>query len=211
MNYSTLVQDIQDWTENNESVFVSQIDTFIDFAELRILRETDLNVARKYASSTLTQDVTFLSVPSDMVVLRSLQTVVGDTRTFLQQKEPSFLNEFIVDRTATGSPRYYAHYDQDALSVVPAPASDTLVELAYTYRITGLSAANTTNWIGDNAPSALLYACLIEANIFMKGEAGLTQNYTQKYQEALQALLAEQNVRNRRDEYRAGVIEVNLG
>ena len=37
MNYSTLVQAIKDYTENTETTFVNNIDTFIGQAEERIL------------------------------------------------------------------------------------------------------------------------------------------------------------------------------
>ena len=37
LTYSTLVQAIKDYTDNTETVFVSQIDRFISNAEQRIL------------------------------------------------------------------------------------------------------------------------------------------------------------------------------
>jgi len=208
MTYAELVQAIKDYTENTESTFVSQIDTFIDFAELRILRETDLNVARKYATATLAANDTYLSLPSDIVVIRAVQTIVSDARTYLQQKDTSFINEFISDRTTTGTPRYYAHYDHDTASIVPAPAVDTTIELSYTYRPTGLSASNTTTWIGDNAPQGLLYACLIEASIFMKAAPEDIAGYEKRYGQALQAVLVEEDRRNRSDEYRDRSIKI---
>lgn len=212
MNYSALVQSIKDFTENTETTFVSQIDTFIDFAELKILREADLNFARKYATATLAANDVFLSLPSDIVTIRSMHSVdASNDRTFLQQKDPSFITEFIVDRSTTGTPRYYAHYDHDTSYVVPAPAVNTTIELAYTYRPTGLSSSNTTTWIGDNAPDALLYAALIEAYTFMKGEADVLQLYAMKYQEALQSLIMEENIRNRQDEYMTRSIKLTPG
>ena len=208
MNYASLVANIKSFTENEESAFVAAIDTFIELAELRVLREADLNVTRKYATATLSANDTFLSLPSDCVVIRAMQTISGNDRVFLQQKDPSFLNEYIGDRTTTGTPRYYAHHDHDTASVVPASADDITIELSYTYRPTGLSGSNTTSWIGDNAPDVLLYACLVEAYIFMKGEQGLLQIYQSKYDRALQALVMEENLRNRTDEYTTRSIKV---
>jgi len=74
--------------------------------------------------------------------------------------------------------------------------------MSYTYRPSGLSSSTTTTWISINAPDALLYACLVEASLFMKEAPDLTQSYTVKYQEALQRVIIEENLRNRTDEYR---------
>jgi hypothetical protein len=88
------------------------------------------------------------------------------------------------------------------LYIVPSPVGATNFELSYTYRPAGLSSSTATTWISTEAPDALFYACLIEASIFMKEAPDLTQSYTVKYQEALQRLIVEENLRNRDDEYR---------
>ena len=209
MTYDNLVIAIKAWTENEETTFVSQIDTFIEFAELRILREADLNVARKYATATLTANDTYLSLPSDIIIIRSMHIVDGSgNRTYLDQKDPSFMTEYIGNRTTTGTPRYYSHWDHDTAMIVPASASSITVELGYTYRPTGLSASNQNSWIGTHLPEAVLFGALVEANQFMKGSAELTASYNQRYQTALQGVLMEQDNRNRTDEYRTRSIKV---
>ena len=204
MTYTDLLQSIKDWTENNESTFTGELTLIIELAEKRILRESDLNYTRKYASATLAAGDEFLSKPTDAVVIRSLQSVdASGDRSFLLQKDKSFLDDYIVDRSATGTPRYYQHWDNDTVYIVPSPATSTAFEMAYTYRPTGLSSSNTTTWLSLEAPDALFYACLVEASIFMKEAPDLTASYTTKYQEALQRLVVEENLRNRNDEYRA--------
>ena len=209
MTYTQLVQSIKDWTANSESTFTGELDFIIELAEKRLLREADLNVTLKNSTATLSAGDEFLSIPSDAVVIRSVQTVdsSGD-RSFLLQKDKSFLDDYIIDRSVTGSPRYYTHWDHDTIYVVPSPVADTTVELGYTHRPTGLSSSTATTWLSTNAPDALLYACLIEASLFMKEAPDLTQSYTVKYQEALQRLIVEENLRNRTDEYRTRSITV---
>jgi len=209
MTYTQLVQSIKDWTANSESTFTGELDFIIELAEKRLLREADLNVTRKNSTATLSAGDEFLSIPSDAVVIRSVQTIdsSGD-RSFLLQKDKSFLDDYIIDRSVTGSPRYYTHWDHDTIYVVPSPVADTTVELGYTHRPTGLSSSTATTWLSTNAPDALLYACLIEASLFMKEAPDLTQSYTVKYQEALQRLIVEENLRNRTDEYRTRSITV---
>lgn len=214
MNYSTLVQTIKDYTENTEATFVSQIDNFIDFAELRILREVDLNYARKYSTSVVSAGTTFVKLPSDIIVIRSCQTVDDqgasptNEREYLIQKDPSFITEYAPVRGTQGTAKYYAHWDHDTMMVVPAPSSAITIELGYTYRPTGLSSSTTTTWIGDNAPDVLLYATLIEAYTFMKGDPDMLQGYNQEYMRAIQALMAEENIRNRSDEFRERSIKI---
>jgi hypothetical protein len=203
MTYTQLIQSLKDWTENNEATFVGELDLIVELAEKRILRESDLNHTRKYSTASLAAGDEFLSKPTEAIVIRSLQSVdSSNDRTFLLQKDKSFLDDYITDRDATGTPRYYAHWDYDTLYIVPSPAASTNFEISYTYRPTGLSSSTATTWISTEAPDALFYACLIEASIFMKEAPDLTQSYTVKYQEALQRLLVEENLRNRDDEYR---------
>jgi len=204
MTYTELVQSIKDWTENNETTFTGELNLIIELAEKRIFRESDLNVTRKYSTASLAAGDEFLSHPTDAVVIRSLQTVDSSgNRDFLIQKDKSFLDDYITHRDATGAPRYYCHWDNDTVYVVPSPASTTDFEMAYTYRPLGLSSSNTTSWLSTEAPDTLFYACLIEASIFMKEAPDLTASYTAKYQEALQRLIVEENFRNRGDEYRS--------
>ena len=81
------------------------------------------------------------------------------------------------------------------------------MELGITRLPTRLSSSNTTTWLGDNAPMALLYGCLAEAFKFLKGPAEMLQLYEQSYQRAIQELIVEQTGRHRRDEYMHGELK----
>jgi len=63
---------IQDYTENTETSFVTNLPTFIKNAEQRIFKLVDLEFFRKNASSTLTSSDPFLSVPTDYLASFSL-------------------------------------------------------------------------------------------------------------------------------------------
>ena len=62
---------------------------------------------------------------------------------------------------------------------------------------------SSTSWLGDNAEVALLYGSLVEAYIFMKGDADLLAQYEEKYQEALKRLMILGEGRLKRDSYRS--------
>ena len=88
--YAILKTNIQAWAENDDSDFTDQIDTIIDFAEKRILKEADLTIARKESSATaaVAQSATVTtSFPSDVVILRWVQVTSGN---FLIPKDELF-------------------------------------------------------------------------------------------------------------------------
>ena len=63
---------------------------------------------------------------------------------------------------------------------------------------------SSTSWLGDNAEEALLYGSLVEAYIFMKGEADVLGMYQQRYNDALKRVMVLGEGRLKRDDYRDG-------
>ena len=118
------------------------------------------------------------------------------------------MNEYWPNRTSTGTPKYWAWWDENSIYLAPTPDAAYNIELGITRLPTRLSSSNTTTWLGDNAPSAFLYGCLAEAFKFLKGPAEMLQLYEQSYQRALQALVIEQQGRHRRDEYMHGELKI---
>jgi hypothetical protein len=59
-----------------------------------------------------------------------------------------------------------------------------------------------TSWLGQNYPSVLLWGSLVEASVFLKGEADMTQNYQNKYNEAMELLKTLGDSKNRIDNFR---------
>tara|TARA_R110002020_G_scaffold331892_1_gene547355 strand:+ start:291 stop:971 length:681 start_codon:yes stop_codon:yes gene_type:complete len=218
--YSELVDQIRSYTETSTDVLTTTIvNDFISQAELRIFREIDLDIYRDYQYATLTVSNPFValpgSTPSTMAFVRyaTIYKTTGATandRIRLLQKDVSYMNEYWPNRTSTGDPKYYAMWDQNTIYLAPTPNHAYNIELALNRNETGLSGANTTTWVSQNAPQVLLYACLIEAFKFLKGPYDLLAQYEKSYQEAVQRLAIEQQGRRRRDEYQDGVIRLPL-
>jgi hypothetical protein len=61
-----------------------------------------------------------------------------------------------------------------------------------------------TSWLGDNYEQVLLYACLVEAYGFMKGEQDVMAFYQQKYDEGIKQLKRLGDGLERGDAYRDG-------
>jgi hypothetical protein len=218
--YAELTQQILDYTEVSTDVLTStRTNDFIEHTENRLLRDLDLDAFKSHQYSTLTADSAFLSLPGgttpEPTSLATIRTVMvyasaSSARDFLEQRDVSFMNEYWPIRTSTGTPKYWAWWDENTIYLAPTPSSALYVELGITRLPTRLSSSNTTSWLGNNAPIALLYGCLAEAFKFLKGPAEMLQLYEQSYQRAIQELMIEQQGRHRRDEYMHGALRTPL-
>lgn len=211
MTYAQLLSAIRSYTEIDSNVFTdSVIDLFITFSENRILRDIDLDVFKKEATSTLTVGDRFLSAPSDILTHRYMMITVDGDQKMLELKDTSFMKEYWPDSSQTGEPKFYAVWSDSQFYIAPTPDEAYTVQLGYLYRPTQLSSSNTETWISKNAPEALLYACLTQAYSYAKGPFEMVQMYEQNYQNAVSALGIEQQGRRRRDEYRDGQIRMPI-
>ena len=208
MTYAELVQAIKDYTDNQETTFVSQIDQFIGNAEERILFDVQLPVFTKNQQGTLAASNKYLALPNDFLAPFSLSVTASGNYYFLLNKDVNYLQEAYPDVTETGRPQFYAIFDDTNLLVAPTPDSAYTVEFHYLYEPAGLSSTNTTTWLSTNATNALLYAALIEAYVFMKGEAELMTYYQTRYQECLPRVKNLGEGRDRKDIYRSGQLRV---
>ena len=205
--YAQLKQAIQDYTENDETTFVTNLPIFIRAAEERIFKNVQLNLFRKNASAAMTSSNQFLASPTDFLAPFSLSYTDGSgNKDFLLLKDVNFLQEYNPKPTDTGTPRYYAVFDSDNFIISPTPNSSYAVEIHYFYRPTSLTsgADSGTTWLSQNATMAMLYGSLIEAYTFMKGEADLSQNYNQRFAEAINGLKLLGEAEETTQEYRVG-------
>ena len=207
--YSTLVQAIKDFTQYDETTFNSNIDTFIQNAEERILFAVDLTVFRKNQTGTTTASNKYLTAPTDYLSAFSLSITSGGSTTFLLQKDVEYLQEY-NPTGATGVPKYYAVFDINTFILAPVPAAAYAAELHYFYRPESLTTTtgSETTWISNYGQEALLYGSLIEAYIFMKGEPDLIAMYDKRYNEALARMKNYGEGREDVDAYRDGLIRV---
>jgi hypothetical protein len=207
--YSTLVQAIKDFTQYDEATFNSNINTFIQNAEERILFAVDLTVFRKNQVGTTTSGNKYLAVPSDYLSAFSLSITANGSTSFLLQKDVEYLQEYNPTGTL-GTPKYYALFDINTFMLAPVPNDSLPVEVHYYYRPASITAGGSTasTWISNYAQEALLYGSLIEAYIFMKGEPDLIAAYDKRFNESLIRLKNYGEGREDIDAYRDGLIRV---
>ena len=207
--FAQLKTAIQEYTENTETTFVSNIDDFIRAAEDRIFYLVDLEYFRKNATSAVSQNDPFLSLPTDFLASFSLSITNSSSKEFLLQKDVNFIQEYNPNSATTGTPKYYARFDVDNMILAPTPDSNYVCEFHYFYRPASLTAGadSGTTWLSTNAPNALLYGSLYEAYIYMKGEPDMLQLYDKQFTEALSRLKDLAEARENADAYRRGLPE----
>lgn len=207
--YTTLTQAIKDYTENTETTFVSNIPVFVKTTEEQLLRSIQLPDFRKNVTGTLTQSNQYLATPSDFLYPYSL-AIDNSGYEFLIFKDVNFIREAFPASATTGVPKYYGQFDDDFFIVAPTPSSGFDVELHYFYIPQSITASSDgTSWLGTNASEVLLYASLVEAYTFMKGEPDIMSNYENRFKEALGRLTLESDSYNRKDAYRSGQRRLN--
>jgi hypothetical protein len=203
--YATLTQAIQDYTDNDETVFVSRIPDFIEAAEERIVKEVPLEVFRRNAAAAFIAGNRYVPKPVDWLFTYGLKykDSNGDTYTLLN-KDNTFIDEFWPDATDTGDPRYYADFGAASFVIAPTPSTGYNLTIEYMYRPPSLTSTTGTaqTWLSKNAGPALLYGSLVEAYTFMKGEPDMIGQYEQSFQRNLQRLNMFANAAEGLDFYR---------
>lgn len=208
MTFDELKTAIQDYTENDETTFVNNLPLFIRLAEERILKSIQLNLFQKNAGGVMTTGNKFLAAPIDFLAPFSLSIEVSGAKEFLLFKDLDFIQTYTPNATTTGQPKYYAQFDVGNFIIAPTPDAAYVVELQYLYRPASLTAGagSGTTWLSENAEITLLYASLIEAYTYMKGDPNLMQMYNQRYAEGITRLKNLGEAQEVVDEYRYGQI-----
>jgi hypothetical protein len=141
MNYVTLYQAIQDYSENTESLFVNNIPLFVKEAEERIYNSVQIPSLRKNVTGTVTVNNKYLSCPDDYLSTYSMAVIdATGAYSYLLNKDVNFIREAYPTPTSTGLPKYYGLFgsqysNANELSFImgPTPDANYNVELHYFY------------------------------------------------------------------------------
>ena len=201
--FTPLKTAIQDYVQSTETTFTSQLSRFIINAEERILKECQLDVFRKSSQGSASSGNQYLAKPTDFLSQNSLSVIVSSSKQFLLYKQVTMLQDYTPNPATTGTPKYYADWDNDTFLLAPTPDDNYTMELHYFYRPTSITASGDgTSWLGTNAELAMLYGSLVEAYTFLKGEPDLLGLYNTRFQESLQWLKNLGEGLQTRDQYR---------
>ena len=213
---TNLQDDIRSYTEVDSGVLSNSIiNTMIKNTENRIYRDADSDDNRFYATSNLQAGNRYVTIPSDLRIIRYVQLKDGSgNQVFLEKRDTSFMAEYYdTPGTASGLPKYYGNWDANFWVVAPTPNSTFEITLAYVKQPTSLtdsSVSSSGTYISNKYQDLLLYGCLVEAYGYLKGPPDMLQYYEESFRRALQSYAIEQQGRRRRDEWQDGAIRTPL-
>ena len=190
MNYAQLSAAVLSYTANDDPTFAANIANFVRAGEIRIYNAVQLPAKSFYDFATVTPNNRFLTMPADFLDVQQLARLpVGGAgaQEFLLQKEVTFIRECWPDPAVTGPPKVYGVVDPSTLMLGPTPDVQYMVEMQYTKFPESIVTASTT-WLGDNQPNTLLYAALVEAYTFMKGDEDMLKQYASMLADGVAAL-----------------------
>ena len=221
MTYTELVAAIQSYTENQfpatylaSGATVSsttQINTLIKQAEQRIYNSVQFPFLRRNVTGIASVANKYLACPADFLAVYSMALIdATGSYEYLLNKDVNFIRQAYPKPTDLAIPKYYAlfgpsYFNSNELTFIlgPTPDAQYSIELHYFYYPESITTANTT-WLGDNFDTVLLYGSLVEAYLYMKGEADVMGFYELKYKEALALAKRLGDGMERQDAYRSG-------
>ena len=122
------------------------------------------------------------------------------------------INEVITGASSGATAKISSKNDSDNKLTIIVPTTaftngETITgsNTSHSSAISSISSDTTTSWLSKNAINALLYGSLVEAYIFMKGEADVIQLYERRFMEEVSRLKDFGESRENNDAYRQGL------
>ncbi len=166
--YSTLVADIQANMEEDSAEFVSALPAIIERAQSYLQRRLDPINTFRFTEISVSASNRTLALPSDLLVLKSIQVCATNGWSTLLEQNNEFLTAYWPDYTSCAPTKYYAPKDNASIFLAPTPPSNTTALIEYIPRVTILSSAAPTNYFSERADSAFFAAAMMYANAWTK-------------------------------------------
>ena len=235
-SYSDLTTDIRNYTEVDANVFTAAvINGFLRNAEHRINLDCPMDSDRVQAEAQFATDFNSITMPQALLFVRGIQVYDSTSATtgegvWLERRDQTFISEYVGELTGTeggsagqdttGLPKYYSMFGgattgtntatSGAIFVAPTPDQNYKYIIHYNAQPTGLETNTGGTYVSNYFPQGLLYACLVEAFMFLKGPTDMLTLYENRYKTELQKFAAMQVGRRRRDDYTDGTIRIPI-
>lgn len=189
MTYDNLIQDVINYMERNDAQFVAQIPNLIGLAESAIAAELKTYLQMTVVETTLLQNQVILAKPARWRKTISLKT---NGKPMLMRSQ-DYIAQY-QSESDPGVPLYYAEYDYNNWAFAPAPDANYPVEIIYYSEIQPLDESNQQNLFTREAPQAMLFGTLLQAQGYLKALDKLPV-WKSYYTDCLAALKKEDNTR----------------
>jgi hypothetical protein len=174
MNYTSLVTDIQAWTQRGnataDATVTAQIPRIINRAEITLARRLKIPGFQSTVTSTMTASSSgVVAKPADWLDTISMNFGTGTsylTRKPLLPRSYEYSLVYWPNRTTYDEPEYYADYDEEHWLLFPSPNLAYPFEVLYHATPKLLDSSNQTNYLTEEVPDLLLYECLVAAGPF---------------------------------------------
>lgn len=189
MTYDSLVEDVIRYSERNDQSFVDQIPRLIMLTEQEIAAEIKTLIQLNVVDTVLAAGDNVLEKPVRWRKTTSMKV----NGVPVLNRSMDYVTQYLSESNP-GQPLYYAEYDYDHWGFAPAADQDYPVQIIYYSRIQPLDITNQENLLTREAPQALLYGTLLQAQGYLKNNERLAV-WKQYYTDAINALKGEDGSR----------------
>ena len=189
MTYDSLVEDVIKYSERTDDNFVNQIPRLIMMAEQAIAAEIKTLMQLNVVNTTVLANNAVLQKPARWRKTTSMkingQPVVNKSMDYVSMYQ---------SESDPGVPLYYGDYDYDHWALAPVPDQTYPLQIIYFSRIQPLDVTNQENLLTREAPQALLFGTLLQAQGYLKNQEKLMV-WKSFYTDAIAALKTEDQKR----------------
>jgi len=198
VNYTYLVNDIIQVSENEKTEFINYIPNMVNRAEERLTKDLDDYGLVSYTSVVVSSGNNILTLPTGTRIVKNINIVSNSTKINLLQRTDEYINDYWPVSASTDEPRYYAPRNNSTVLIAPTPASTYDGQVVHVSRPVALTSATPENYYTDFCYDLLFNASMIEAMVFQK-DYPTSQLFEQRYSQLLE-LQRNQARRTRRDD-----------
>lgn len=182
MNYTELVSELQEWTEDDSTEYQTAIPQIIRLAENRVFRDIPQFSSSRLKTTGVTATASIsLAGLSVMWEIRAFSYTASVSETFLQKRTDTYAVDYQPDPSATGTPKFYVQEDHQTLRMVPAASASVQWTLYYrgVAETQRLSATNANSNLGDKYEDLILASALLSASTFLHDTEAMTVHQAQ--------------------------------
>lgn len=180
--YADLTASVAAWL--NRTDLTAVIPDFVTLAEARHSRDFRLRKQITTATIPTVANTRGVNLPTDFLSLENISLLSTPERQ-LTYATVEQLDTVYPNNGITAQPSLYT-IEADQILFGPTPDGVYTVSLLYYARFPNL-AANATNWLLTNHPSAYLHASLMQACLYLKDKSGAAE-YKALYEQVAKEL-----------------------